>query len=179
MSSRNSAFLLPLMAMAWLWHLSNPSSAITNNFLNGMCDETLNPGFCKTTLGKQSRIKKANVQELAVISILLATAQARLNEHLVKELFNNEKDEVSKSHLSDCLSDYNVTLGKLKIAYRLSDKMDYKGMQKQVNDALKMSKKCEYRFTKEPPRPSPLTDYNNKMVWLNDIARVILNYLND
>lgn len=97
----------------------------------------------------------------------------------MQELFNNEKDEVTKSHLSDCLSDYNVTLGKLKIAYRLSDKMEYKGMQKQVNDALKMSKKCEYRFTKEPPRPSPLTDYNNKMVWLNDIARVILNYLND
>ncbi|KAK1591776.1 hypothetical protein Q3G72_013541 [Acer saccharum] len=137
-----------------LIHSSSSSSAstlvtthihISYKIVDAICQVTQNPEFCKTTLKNFPRTKQADMHELGVITIILATEQARLNKYVVDQLLHGgdqgDQDDVAKNDLSNCLSDYTVTLGKLQGAYRLSDNKDYKGMTKLVNDAMKMTKK--------------------------------------
>ncbi|KAI9195022.1 hypothetical protein LWI28_010913 [Acer negundo] len=120
---------------------------ISYKIVDAICQVTQNPQFCKTTLKFFPRTKQADMHELGVITIILATQQARLNKYAVDQLLHGGDqgdDDVAKNDLSNCLSDCTVTLGKLQGAYRLSDNKDYMGMTKLVNDAMKMTKKCEY-----------------------------------
>ncbi|KAK2646984.1 hypothetical protein Ddye_022179 [Dipteronia dyeriana] len=177
--------VLPLMVI-WLLLIHSSSYAstlvtthihISYKIVDAICQVTPNQEFCKTTLKNFPRTKQADMHELGVITIILATEQARLNKYVVDQLLHGGDqgaDDVAKNDLSNCLSDYTVTLGKLQGAYRLSDN---KGMIKLVNDAMKMTKKCEYRFQKPPTRPFPLGDNQQKMVLLNDIALATLDLL--
>ncbi|KAH7573318.1 hypothetical protein JRO89_XS03G0116200 [Xanthoceras sorbifolium] len=184
MAFLSSGFMLLLMVVCLLFHSSSAAAVTTHmhisyKLVDAICQETENPEFCKTTLKNYPNTRKADMHELGAITILLANAQARFNKYAVDQLLHGEKDDVTKNDLSNCLSDYTVTLGKLEGAYRLSNNKDYKGMTKLVNDAMKMTKKCEYRFEKSPSRPFPLGDNQQKMVWLNDIALVTLDLLDD
>ncbi|KAK3190049.1 hypothetical protein Dsin_029610 [Dipteronia sinensis] len=137
----NSAYcMLPLMVI-WLLLIHSSSSyastLVTNHIhisykiVDAICQVTQNPEFCKTTLKNFPRTKQADMHELGVITIVLATEQAKLNKYVVDRLLHggDQGDDVAKNDLSNCLSDYTVTLGKLQGAYRLSDNKDYKGMK--------------------------------------------------
>ena len=141
MTIHNLAFLLPLMV---LWFFFDSSSALKNNdivsnkLINGICKETRNPEFCKLALQNKGRAR--NMNELGIHSILSVRGQARLNTYAVRLLLLDKKDPITKSNLSKCLTDYEVTLDKLHLAYRLFDRKDYKGIIKVVNDARKMAR---------------------------------------
>ncbi|CAL5338014.1 unnamed protein product [Camellia sinensis] len=139
----------------------------------------MNYDFCKTTLDRHSRTHKANMNELGIITLLAAIAQARVNKYVVNELFQKEIEPIMVEQLANCFIDYTVTLGKLQGAYRLSYEKDYNSMIQLVNNAMKMSTKCENRFRKPPIRTSPITDYNQKMVWFTDMASVVLEMLDN
>ena len=178
----HSASIVLLFTCLFLFTFSSSSASttlsVTHKRINAICAQTQNPGFCITSLEGYLGGKKADVNELGIVSILLATAQARLNKYVVEQLVQTVVDPMTLLHLGKCEMDYDVTLEKLQDAYRLSDHKDYKGMFELVNDATTMTNECidECMLLQNPP--SSLKDDNQKMVWLNDIAFVILGMLN-
>ncbi|KAJ0092751.1 hypothetical protein Patl1_24788 [Pistacia atlantica] len=66
------------------------------------------------------------MNELGVITVLLATTQARLTRNGFKEILQNEKDDAAKNDLLNCWNDYTVTLDKLSAAHLPSNQKDYK-----------------------------------------------------
>ncbi|MED6122847.1 hypothetical protein PIB30_043690 [Stylosanthes scabra] len=106
------------------------------------------------------------MNELAIVSILLATAQARMNEYVVEHLMQSVDDPRTKDVLSMCDVDYGVTLKKLQDAYVLSDNKDYRGMIDLVNDAVAATNDCTNgwkQLLNPPPSSSSLKDDNLKM----------------
>ncbi|CAK7326263.1 unnamed protein product [Dovyalis caffra] len=95
-------------------------SHVSNKLIDALCKETSNPEFCRNTLKSNSETKQTDMDELGIITVMSATAQARLNKYIVKSILQNENDGVTKDKLSTCQIDYEVTLGKLKSAYRSS-----------------------------------------------------------
>ncbi|XP_031256345.1 uncharacterized protein LOC116114339 [Pistacia vera] len=181
MAYHSSAFLIPLLLFSFLFHsyALTPHLQVPDKVIDALCDEIVNPELCKTTL-KNFTIKSqvADRHELGVITVLLATTQARLTRNGFKEILQNEKDDATKNYLLNCLNDYTVTLDKLRAADLLSNQKDYKGMIKLVNEAVEMSRNCRDGFKNLPSHPSKALEENyQKMVWLNDMALITLHVL--
>lgn len=185
MASQNAFFSFVLLLFTLLPFLFNSTFASRTYgvfHIKAICGQTQNPAFCVTSLeGFLGDNKKADLHKLGTVSILLATAQARFNKYVVKQLVQTMvdlDDPTTKTHLDKCHMGYDVTLYKLKSAYRLSHQKDhYKGMFDFVNDATKMTNECTMECVQLQNPLSSLKEDNQKMVWLNNIALVILGML--
>lgn len=124
-----------------------------------ICQNSTKYEFCIINLQSWSGVEHLDLDELGNIAILSATIQARLNKHLMQAFL-----------------DYNVTLGKLEAAYRLSDLRDYVRMKELVNDAMKMSVKCE-DLNRVNYYISPTEMYSYVLEIRNSIALAILDEL--
>ncbi|XP_047309425.1 uncharacterized protein LOC124912825 [Impatiens glandulifera] len=172
------SLLLPFTLFRPLYASKTVDDQLSHSKISEICEQTLNYGFCKTTLEQYPRTTLADMKDLATITIMLAMAQARLNKYAVDELQQRKESKHLKDKLASCLDDYTVVLHKLQDAYKIcKGKADYKAMMELVNDATSMNIKCQDRFVKHPNRPYPIADYNQKMLWLNNIALVVLSML--
>ncbi|KAJ1420844.1 Pectinesterase inhibitor domain [Sesbania bispinosa] len=178
--SASFSFVL-LFTLLFLFNFTFASStdSVSHKQIKAICGQTQNPDFCITSLEGYLGDEKANLNKLGIVSILLATSQARLNKYVVEQLIQTmvNLDPTTKTHLEKCQVDYDVTLDKLQSAYRLSDKKDYKGMVKFVYDADMMTNACTIECMQLQDSLSPWKEENQKMVWLNNIALVILGML--
>ncbi|MED6134593.1 hypothetical protein PIB30_038385 [Stylosanthes scabra] len=182
MASHSVATFVLLFTYFFLLPFSSASSSTTHEKIHSICAQTENPNFCVNSLVGFLGDKKADTNELAIVSILLATAQARMNKYVVEHLMQSVDDPRTKNVLSMCDMDYGVALKKLQDAYVLSDHKDYRGMIDLVNDAVVATNDCTNgwkQLRNPPPSSSSLKDDNLKMVWFNNIAFVTLIMLNN
>ncbi|KAK7329620.1 hypothetical protein VNO77_23790 [Canavalia gladiata] len=176
------SFLL-LFSLLFLFNFTSASStlSVSQKQIKEICGQTQNPNFCTTSLEDFLGDKKVDLNELGIVSILLATSQARLNKYVVEQLVQTmvDLDSISKIHLEKCQMDYDVTLQNLRDAFRLSHQKDYKDMVDFVNEATMMTNECTMECLQLQNPLSSWKEDNHKMMWLNDIALVILGMLNE
>lgn len=154
------------------------SSEASHKLVDSICEKSLNSDFCKSSLGSYPETSNADTKELETIAISLATAQAKVNKYVIEQFIANQTDDnIAEEHLRDCLDYYRAVLHKLKHAYHLFQKGHYKSVSKLMNYATEKIIKCEDRFKEWPSYPAPITNYNQKMVWLNNIALVVLDFV--
>lgn len=150
------------------------SSDSSHKLVDQICEKSLNSDFCRSSLGNYPKTSK----ELETLAISLATGQAKVNKYVIEQFIANQTDNsIAEEHLRDCLDYYKAVLHKLKHAYQLFQKGHYKSVSKVMNHATEKIIKCEDRFKEWPGCPSSITNYNQKMVWLNNIALVVLDFV--
>jgi len=93
----------------------------SHNQINAICELTQDPYFCITSLEGFLLDKKADLNRLGVVSILLPTTQAILNRYVIEQLMQIMVDLDSNkiSHLENFQVNYDVTLDKSQFAYHL------------------------------------------------------------
>lgn len=185
MAFNSASFSIVLLFTLLILFNSTSSSttghSVSHKRIEEICGQTQNPNFCVTSLEGYLGDTKADLNRLGVVSILLATAQARLNKYVLEQLLQTTVglDPAAKAHLQKCQVDYDVTLDKLKSAYHLSDQKDYQDMVDLVNDANIRTNDCTIECMQlQNSVLSSVQEDNQKMMWLNNIALVILGMLN-
>ncbi|KAJ0034876.1 hypothetical protein Pint_24249 [Pistacia integerrima] len=108
------------------------------------------------------------MNELGVITVLLATTQARLTRNGFKEILQNKKDDAAKNEMLNCWNDYTVTMDKLSAVHLPSNQKDYKGMIKLVNEAVKMMKDKKISVYWSSDLPEGILEMISKRLALSD-----------
>lgn len=176
------ASLVVLFTWLFLFNFSFASITInmsdkTHNRIKSICGQTQNPDFCVTSLEGYLGDNDADVNEIGIVSILMATAQARLTKAVVDQLIQNWTDPPTSLHLRACQTNYDVATKDLENAYHSSDQKDYNVMFDLVNHSNTMTTQCINECAQGQIKDPTLNEYNQKMGLLNNIALVTIGIL--
>ncbi|KAF8379145.1 hypothetical protein HHK36_028574 [Tetracentron sinense] len=142
-------------------------------------DPNLRFDFCVTSLEADPKSHCADLQELGVISMELALANATHTRSHAKKLLKHKKlDPYTKACLHDCFDLYSDAIPTLKQAIKDYNSKRYFDANIKMSSAMDDASTCEEGFKEKKGVVSPLTKRNNNMFQLSAIALSIINMVN-
>ncbi|KAF8379146.1 hypothetical protein HHK36_028575 [Tetracentron sinense] len=162
--------------------LSFSHGAISVNLIRNTCkkasqsDPKLSFNFCVASLRRNPKSQTADLQELGVISMELAIANATSTSSSISKLLKNKKlDPFTSICLKDCLGLYLDAVPTLKDAIEDFKTRDFYVANVGVSSAMEASSTCEDGFKEKEGAVSPLKKEDRDFFQLNAIALAIIN----
>ncbi|KAK2973993.1 hypothetical protein RJ640_022716 [Escallonia rubra] len=128
-----------------------------------VCRQTPNPDFCTSILKSDPRTGTANINDLMLISIDLASFNATATRVKIHSLLLGTTDPGLTEHLNDCANDYGSVVAFLDQAVQYLKSGDYGEVEIQGTSTYTLADDCEDSFSIKPAYQSPLTTDNYNM----------------
>ncbi|XAR49199.1 hypothetical protein NMG60_11032306 [Bertholletia excelsa] len=146
------------------------------DLIDQTCKDTKFPDLCISTLRSNSSSTAADASGLARIVFEAALSKATATLSQVKHLFNDTKDSVLKECFEYCISQYDDAVHLISHAIKNVGSNNSEADQS-ATGAVDLAGSCEDTFKEDPPRISPLTDANNAVINLVQVANGIVHIL--